>query len=298
MQVDCLHISIDAEEIVLENLQLPSDATAEELRLYQKMIKNGLAIFIHTLALEILTSCPPYLSTHELRTHHHSLDYKENAFTFYTQLRKVMVLHQDVSDHEIDAFIQLYEKQWAILCQLTTLTSQVNSESEQYRIDFGTFLSHDCAKGDCLLASLMEHFPNEVNHISPKNAASIQEVKNKFLNLHSASGNNDSGHHMVGNKKNENSKMITNSTGSSSSNLVPPPTPRTPPPPHRQRLAPRILNTILRKRTNMVGMSAPSVRTLTSRSLRIREQGRRSTVPGITRITILRSRASFTKMPK
>jgi hypothetical protein len=31
MQVEYLHISIDAEEIVLENLQPPSDATAEKL---------------------------------------------------------------------------------------------------------------------------------------------------------------------------------------------------------------------------------------------------------------------------
>jgi hypothetical protein len=33
-QVKYLLISIDAEKIVLENLQLPSDATAEELWLY------------------------------------------------------------------------------------------------------------------------------------------------------------------------------------------------------------------------------------------------------------------------
>jgi hypothetical protein len=46
MQVEYLLISIDAEEIVLENLQPPSDATAEELRLYRKMVKNALAILI------------------------------------------------------------------------------------------------------------------------------------------------------------------------------------------------------------------------------------------------------------
>jgi hypothetical protein len=34
MQVEYLLLSIDAEEIVRENLQPPSDATAKKLRLY------------------------------------------------------------------------------------------------------------------------------------------------------------------------------------------------------------------------------------------------------------------------
>jgi hypothetical protein len=79
---------------------------------------------------------------------------------------------------------------------------------------------------------------------------------------------------------------------------VPPPTPITPPPPQRQRLASGVLNTILLKPTDMVGMSAPSLRSLTIQSLRIREKGKSSTLPGITQIPILRSRASFIKMPK
>jgi hypothetical protein len=49
IQVEYLLISIDTEEIVLENLQPPSDATAEELRLYRKIVKNSLAILIQTL---------------------------------------------------------------------------------------------------------------------------------------------------------------------------------------------------------------------------------------------------------
>jgi hypothetical protein len=81
-------------------------------------------------------------------------------------------------------------------------------------------------------------------------------------------------------------------------NSVPPPTPRMPPPPQRQRLAPGVLNTIFLKPTDMVGMSAPSLRSLTSQSLRIREMEKSSTLPGITRKLILRLRASFTKMPK
>jgi hypothetical protein len=66
MQVEYLLISSDAKEIVLENLQPPSDATAEELRLYRKIIKNALAILIQTFAPEILTACPRHLSPHEL----------------------------------------------------------------------------------------------------------------------------------------------------------------------------------------------------------------------------------------
>jgi hypothetical protein len=81
-------------------------------------------------------------------------------------------------------------------------------------------------------------------------------------------------------------------------NPVPAPTPRTPAPPQRQRLAPGVLNTILVKTPDMVGMSTPSLRSLISWSLRIREKGKSSMLLGITRIPILRSRASFTKMPK
>jgi hypothetical protein len=132
-QVEYLLISIDTGEIVLENLQLPSDATAEELRLYQKIFKTAFAILIQTLTLEILATCSCRLSPHQLWTHLHSLYYQENAFTCYAQLWKVMLLHQDVSAHEISLFIQLYENEWATLYRLTTSTSQVNSESEQYR---------------------------------------------------------------------------------------------------------------------------------------------------------------------
>jgi hypothetical protein len=55
-------------------------------------------------------------------------------------------------------------------------------------------------------------------------------------------------------------------------NPVPPPTLRTPPPPQRQRLALGVLNTILLQPTDMIGMSAVSLRSLTSQSLRIREK--------------------------
>jgi hypothetical protein len=110
-QVEYLLISIDAEQIVLENLQPPSDATTEELLLYQKIVKNVLAILIKTFAPDILVACPRRLSSHELWTHLHSLYYQDNAFTFHAQLRKVILLHQDVSAHEISLFIQLYEKE-------------------------------------------------------------------------------------------------------------------------------------------------------------------------------------------
>jgi hypothetical protein len=75
MQVEYLHTSIDAEEIVLENLQLQFNAMATELRLYQKIVKNPLAILILRVTPEILTTCPHHLSPHELWIHLHSLYY-------------------------------------------------------------------------------------------------------------------------------------------------------------------------------------------------------------------------------
>jgi hypothetical protein len=74
-QIEYLLISIDAGEIVLENLQPPSDTTAKELRLYQKIVKNALAILIQTLAPKILAACRHRLSPHELWTHIRSLYY-------------------------------------------------------------------------------------------------------------------------------------------------------------------------------------------------------------------------------
>jgi hypothetical protein len=84
MHVEYLLISIDAKEIVLENLHPLSDAIAEELQLYRKIVKNALVILIQTLAPEIFTACLRCLFPHELWTHLRSLDYQENAFTFYT----------------------------------------------------------------------------------------------------------------------------------------------------------------------------------------------------------------------
>jgi hypothetical protein len=155
-------------------------------------------------------------------------------------------------------FIQFYEKEWATLYRLTTSTSQVNFKSEQYQRDFATYLSHDHAKCHCLLASLMEKFPNEVDNISTKDASSFEEVKNKFLNLYSAGGNGDSAHHTFGNKKNKSRKREPNPLVPALPNPVPPPTLRMPPPSQRQRLAPGVLNTMLLKPMDMVGMNAPS----------------------------------------
>jgi hypothetical protein len=81
-------------------------------------------------------------------------------------------------------------------------------------------------------------------------------------------------------------------------NLVTPPPLKMPPPPQRRRLALGKINTILLKPIVIVGMSAPSLRTLISRSLRIREKEKSSIFLYITQILILRSRASFTKRPK
>jgi hypothetical protein len=95
--VKYLLISIDTEEIVLENNQPLCDTTAEELRIYRKILKNALAIHIQTLALEILAPCPGCLSLQVLWTYLHSLYYQETGYTFLVQLRKVVLLHQDVS---------------------------------------------------------------------------------------------------------------------------------------------------------------------------------------------------------
>jgi hypothetical protein len=128
-----------------------------------------------------------------------------------------MLFYQDVSAHEIASSIQLYEKEWATFYRLTTSTSQVNSESEHYQRDLATFLSPNHSKRDFILTSFMEKFPNEVHIISTKDASSFQEDKNKFLNLHSATGNGDSAHHTFHNKKNKTSKKGTKCSSSSSS---------------------------------------------------------------------------------
>jgi hypothetical protein len=62
----------------------------------------------------------------------------------------------------------------------------------------------------------MERFPNEVDNISTKDVSSLQEVKNKFLNLHTASGNRDSARYTFCNKNNTKSKKGTKSSGSRS----------------------------------------------------------------------------------
>jgi hypothetical protein len=74
-------------------------------------------------------------------------------------------------------------------------------------------------KRDILPTSLIDKFPNEVDNISSKDASSFQEVKNKFLNLYSASSNGDLAHYTFGNKKNKKSKKGTTTYMSSSAKL-------------------------------------------------------------------------------
>jgi hypothetical protein len=101
--VEYLLISIDAEDIVLDGLTLPGDATAEEERIFQKPTKNALTILVQTLSTDVLASCPCRFTPHEIWVHLGSLYYQENTFTFHAQLHKVM--HLDSAGSDITAFI-------------------------------------------------------------------------------------------------------------------------------------------------------------------------------------------------
>jgi hypothetical protein len=109
IQVEYLLISIDAEDIVLEGLTLPDDATAEEERIFRKTTKNALTILVQTLSTDVLASCTRRLTPHEIWVHLRSLYYQENTFTFHAQLHKVM--HLDEAGSDISAFIQQFEKE-------------------------------------------------------------------------------------------------------------------------------------------------------------------------------------------
>jgi hypothetical protein len=156
--------------------------------------------------------------------------------------------------------------------RLTTSTSQVNSESEQYRRDFATFLSHNRAKHDFILAFLMEKFLNNVDNISTKDASSFQEVKNKFLNLHSPGSNGDSAHHILSNKKHKRSKTGPKSSGSSSSKLGPFFYSKDTTSSSKVNTCTWCTTPIFRKPPDMVSMSAPSLRSLISEFLWIRKK--------------------------
>jgi hypothetical protein len=119
-QIEYLLIHIDTEEIVTKKLQPPSDATAQELLLYRKILENAFVILIQILTPEILAACPHHLFPHEFWTHRRSLYYIENTLTFNAQLQKMMLLHWDVSAHAISSFIQLYEKECVTHYRLTT----------------------------------------------------------------------------------------------------------------------------------------------------------------------------------
>jgi hypothetical protein len=126
-QVEYLLISIDTEDIVLEGLTLPDDATAEEEWIFRKSTKNSLTILVQTLSTDVLASCPRHLTPHEIWVHLRSLYYQENAITFHAQLCKVM--HLDTAGSDISTFIQQFEKEWALLVRLTPSSNQSTNES-------------------------------------------------------------------------------------------------------------------------------------------------------------------------
>jgi hypothetical protein len=75
MQDEYLLMSIVAEEIVVKNLQLLFDATADELWLYLTIGKNAFEILMLTLIPEIVNACSRPLFPHKVWTHFHSLIY-------------------------------------------------------------------------------------------------------------------------------------------------------------------------------------------------------------------------------
>jgi hypothetical protein len=117
------------------------------------------------------------------------------------------VAYSGLSRHallDISAFIQQFQKEWALLVWLTASSNQSTNESCQYRKDFETFLLHDSAKRDFLLASLLDRYPNEFDNISTKDVSTFQEVKNTFLNLHSATTSSESAQNTAGGNKKRN----------------------------------------------------------------------------------------------
>jgi hypothetical protein len=194
-------IIINVQEIVVENPQLPVDVSPKELRLYLKIVNNPFTILIQTLTPEILTTCPHRISPHEFCIYLHSFYYHMNTFIIHALRWQVILLPQDDTAYKNLLYIQLYQIACATLYRLTIITSIVKYKSELYQNDSATLFSYDYVNGNFLLASVIEKFPNKVNNISTKDASSFQEVKKKFLNLHSASGKGESAHHMFGNKK-------------------------------------------------------------------------------------------------
>jgi hypothetical protein len=127
-----------------------------------------------------------------------------------------------VAGSDISAFIQQFEKEWARLVQSTASSNESTNESLQYSKDFETFLLHDRAKRNFLLASLLDRYPNQVDNISTKDVLTFQEVKNKFLNLYSTTTSSESALNTAGGNmkrnfpKNKKSKVTKPSPSSSS----------------------------------------------------------------------------------
>jgi hypothetical protein len=113
-------------------------------------------------------------------------------------------MHLDAAGSDLSAFIQQFEKEWALLVRLTASSNQSTNESRQYCKDFETFLVYNRAKRDFLLASLLDRYPNEVDNLSTTDVSTFQEVKNKFLNLHSATTSSESALNTVGGNKKRN----------------------------------------------------------------------------------------------
>jgi hypothetical protein len=113
-------------------------------------------------------------------------------------------MHLDAAGSDISAFIQQFEKEWALLVWMTASSIQLTDESRQYRKDFETFLVYDRANRDFLLASLLDRYPNEIDNISTEDVSTSQEVKNTFLNLHSSTTSSESVLNTAGGNKKRN----------------------------------------------------------------------------------------------
>jgi hypothetical protein len=144
----------------------------------------------------------------------------------------------------------------------------------------------------------MGKFPNEVDNISTKNVSAVQEVNKRFCNLPSAGDNRDSAYHIFSNKKNKKSKRGTKSSVSSSSKPSLSSSSKDAASSSKAKTYTWYTKYHLSKANGHGWHGAPSLRSLTTRSLSLRENGKCRILLDITWIPILRSRASFTRILK
>ena len=170
--------AMDCRELIIDGMKPTASATKKAITNYRYLHNQARLILIQSVEKPILRIITKKNNGHEIWTYLKESYYRDSHFSFTSQILNLALLSYAYDPAKpIKTFIDRFEMEWE---KLETLAK---SDTDPYRIAFHTYLTHDKARRDFLLAFIKNHHKNIVDNLTTKDDLSYSDVLKRLREL-------------------------------------------------------------------------------------------------------------------